>query len=47
MIAPFLERRDLGFDPNGTFHYIKEYNCTSEDAVDPDIAGIGVSKSGT
>ena len=30
--------------PNGSFSYLhKTYNCTADNAVDPDVAGIGVS----
>jgi len=31
--------------PNGTFHYIYTYNCEQDNAVDPDVAGIGVRAS--
>jgi len=35
-----------GMDVNDTFVWLrKTYNCTGDDAVDPDVAGIGVSNA--
>ena len=45
MLLSNLKTRDLGYSPNSTFHYIHTYKCENDDAVDPDIAGIGVSRT--